>query len=1201
MINGLGFGTRFNQLVRRGLVTMASLAIVAGCSGRSSTAPVVVGAKRAALFPSDPATVAPGTPLQRTASCPGKTLPDQCGGWQGVELLATAGTGAASDSTDQHCLCQPIAFQVPASIPVTKGSAGNGDAFLQFREGGALQKCIYHGNGRFGRSDKRTGGDAYALVNCTDQSTAGSSVTADWFSLEVRRGDPTQGPTEASLRLGAPDVVNGVVQEEILYASDPRIPGAALHVPRGSAPPNQEFSFSVLPQPAVGSTIANGGDSFVTFGYAVDFHATGVDQFVFTNVPGAACPRIDLPYSPAALATFAGAGADSRVRARQITDLAGLASGASILAPTSDVTIDPVNHIVSFCVSHLSYYASMGKTYDSQLTSATLQTQPARSCTTAADCYPGEACNGSCYIDGLALSQPPTLIPGSQYVLHLIFYNSEASTGPQWDSTNVRLWPVAPGKPPVQLQTSPWLSNVPLSLPVMTVLPMSSVSFDVTLTAPTTDDAGPPDYPAARAFDLCLFNGAAPFGECFSWDPPHSMSSNGSSQASVVEICGDGIDNDGNGEIDDVNGVAAEPGKTCNNGGIGACFLTGTYVCDGLFSTKCNAAQGSPSPDICDGIDNNCDGIVDNGCPTGLSCGTSSGTPACQCPPNTAGDFYVDPVNGSDVAGGVFPTGAQFPPQCRFATLGKALSLATASGNRVLAVSDASSLPVTFAAETFPLMVASGVTLGTADATPTPANYTITADASVGTQAVALADGATLRGFTISALGNTQPGAVSLGASSTIDTVTLKSNSNGTQFPIGVDMASAGSSVVTGSLIDGFAMGIHITNGTLKVAGSIIQNSVFGGVVQNNGALTLETTSSIGNGGDGVESVYGTLTLNDGVHIDGNKGSGLYASNTTIVGNGSASAPISINSNGSAGIDMTNGTLSASYLTVDGNGLGASRYTGVHTYGSASVTLGAAADAVVECSNNGIHGVEIDGYGVSSIAHATMANNGVSGVRIDLATSSSPPAPTVTIASSTLSGNPYNGVEVASAPLANGVTSVVLDSLVVSNNGHNGVVLGESSGDVTATVKNSKIFSNTLAGVRINSTGSKVLIADDIAQNTGAGIEFVAASTLDGFSGNSVHGNGGDQITISAAQQANATYVFSNPSGTPCDANRNQIYCYASAGVGIRLSAPVSMKIDAEDVSWSNSAPAAGIDYVATGASSTIDVSNACPAVTSCP
>jgi hypothetical protein len=74
------------------------------------------------------------------------------------------------------------------------------------------------------------------------------------------------------------------------------------------------------------------------------------------------------------------------------------------------------------------------------------------------------------------------------------------------------------------------------------------------------------------------------------------------------EIC-DGIDNDCNGQVDEGFNV----GAACTNG-VGACQAAGVIVCGpGGTGSFCNATPGTPSPEICDGIDNDCNGQVDEG------------------------------------------------------------------------------------------------------------------------------------------------------------------------------------------------------------------------------------------------------------------------------------------------------------------------------------------------------------------------------------------------------------------------------------------------------------------------------------------------------------------------------------------------------------------------------------------------------------
>lgn len=75
----------------------------------------------------------------------------------------------------------------------------------------------------------------------------------------------------------------------------------------------------------------------------------------------------------------------------------------------------------------------------------------------------------------------------------------------------------------------------------------------------------------------------------------------------AAEIC-DGEDNNCNGQIDEGFSL----GNTCSVG-VGACKRDGFTICslDGA-GTVCNVTPGEPSPEICDGIDNDCNGVIDD-------------------------------------------------------------------------------------------------------------------------------------------------------------------------------------------------------------------------------------------------------------------------------------------------------------------------------------------------------------------------------------------------------------------------------------------------------------------------------------------------------------------------------------------------------------------------------------------------------------
>jgi hypothetical protein len=102
----------------------------------------------------------------------------------------------------------------------------------------------------------------------------------------------------------------------------------------------------------------------------------------------------------------------------------------------------------------------------------------------------------------------------------------------------------------------------------------------------------------------------------------------------TAEVCNN-IDDDCNGVVDD--GIATTP-TTC---GTGACASAGTLACvGGSMLDSCHAATGSA--DTCNGIDDNCDGIVDNGL-TAPSAGKQAGVCAGSVKVCTGAGGWADP------------------------------------------------------------------------------------------------------------------------------------------------------------------------------------------------------------------------------------------------------------------------------------------------------------------------------------------------------------------------------------------------------------------------------------------------------------------------------------------------------------------------------------------------------------------------------
>jgi MYXO-CTERM domain-containing protein len=175
--------------------------------------------------------------------------------------------------------------------------------------------------------------------------------------------------------------------------------------------------------------------------------------------------------------------------------------------------------------------------------------------------------------------------------------------------------------------------------------------------ADSRPDPGVPDYfcnqtgPCIGAtVDCGLFRGAIAW-HC-DYPVPVTVDATGTI---LPETHCDSIDEDCDGTTDEnwpgVRHSAADPADACS-AGLGICLRTGTFVCDAATTgQQCSVTAGTPGPtELCNGLDDNCDGLTDNFAETYFTATSGaavrvSGNVDTNYPPDatreTARDFYV--------------------------------------------------------------------------------------------------------------------------------------------------------------------------------------------------------------------------------------------------------------------------------------------------------------------------------------------------------------------------------------------------------------------------------------------------------------------------------------------------------------------------------------------------------------------------------
>ncbi len=604
--------------------------------------------------------------------------------------------------------------------------------------------------------------------------------------------------------------------------------------------------------------------------------------------------------------------------------------------------------------------------------------------------------------------------------------------------------------------------------------------------------------------------------------------------------------------------LAASPvvGGGCNSVGATACETGATNnILTCTATGGCNAWQLTTSCSA-----------------SSLVCGSKSGSADCECGGNGTSTFYADPVGGSATGALPYPTGLASPAKCRFKTLTSALVQANAAGalgsGTVIATGQAGSGAATFDAETFPLTVNSNVTLTTADATPTPANYVIAFnDNAASRSAVVLHDLAHFTGFTIQ---NVSVAATSTGIStacaspsagvSVVTGVAVNGKSTASANPSmanGLNVVSNCSVNVTGSTFAFTGFGVRLiatTDATTVAVSNSTLDSNFGiGALVTRGTLTFNTVNVKNSAGEGVRlsPVAGDVVFTDtGSTIESNAHEGLNIfaggtaastttlTNTEIRNNGSSPGGpstfagitttaaraltltgVNVHQNAAAGLTASGGPTivitGASHF--DNNGTQTNTAPGLNATGAGtSVT----ATGATFNSNRG-SGVHVGGLAVGTFDGITVTGNGAGQLAANRPGAFEVENGTATIntvkTATTITGNVFNGIKDSSGSLM--ISGTVLTPVDVGNNGVPSLTQptpfnGAFVGGATFSATNVNFHDNGSHGVQVANTGANpigqpiAITSSTFSKNGGAGLRVDVSSAISGTGANSLNVSG---------------------------------------------------------------------------------------------
>jgi hypothetical protein len=556
---------------------------------------------------------------------------------------------------------------------------------------------------------------------------------------------------------------------------------------------------------------------------------------------------------------------------------------------------------------------------------------------------------------------------------------------------------------------------------------------------------------------------------------------------------------------------------------------------------------------------------------------TGSSSSGGSCPFNDGGTVYVNAFGGSDMTG----TGVASPPQCALRTLTNALAIAGSAGiPSVMAVGANSATSAVFssaAGETFPLVIPAGVTLTTDQEAfgnlASASVYAIDFDDPTAPSMVDLSPASSIAGFAIecAASGNESADGVYCNAGSVaVADCVIQGRGTVPNAGAGCAVTDACNASLSDVTVQGFpGRGVALSgSSSAAIDGGTIGNNGWGDVacsgdsiyMASDGGLSIQNVTLAGNQDHGLQALSGTVT----------------GSNVTIQGAGS--------SLGTQAFGIGLGTIAISGSTIP---------AGCNVEGPASSAMVTLADVTItgvgigtRGQGQGIEVNAVDGGNLTLLGTVVIADGG--GPAVDLQNG------TVYLENPTVSLNGASGLNNNTAP--GGACTLTVDGGVVGPDGQD--LLGHAEVSFQAdcglvlngtTVQDSPAgTSGSSVGVNLVGSGRYSLTNCDIRGNSGNGLNLAAGGggMFVAFSGNRIHGNGGNQVYV-----ANGVWHLGSDAG--CDGAQNQIYCYSQSLLGLFVDAG---QVNANNVSWENATPVAGVDYSGPG---NVTAASAC-APTSC-